>query len=187
MNKTTKSTIAFVLGLILVIGFAVTSVFIPKPTPYQYWVFRVLIALGIGLIIDSIAFKGSVKMVHIGISAAGSAAIMFVFFFLNPPLLPTNAITKETISGHIEFQHNNQNKTYTISIVGKDIIAGVTTSEIDSKGNFSIPIEYFSDKIDSQVECFISSKEKVIFSQNAKLEIMIKNFQEIKIDSVKNE
>lgn len=75
-----------IVGILLIILVVVLSILIPSPTPYQTFVFRVLLALGVGalgpMLVGTITV--AVKYKEIGELNAAGALALFIIVFLAP-------------------------------------------------------------------------------------------------------
>jgi len=75
------------LGVVIVVVTLIMAVKIPQPTVFQFWVFRVIMALGaacLGAVIPGfIEFNG--KIGEIATRAGGALALFLVVYLMNPP------------------------------------------------------------------------------------------------------
>lgn len=84
--------VAFVFGLIFVICLLVLAVKFPKPTPFQYSVFRITLSLaaaGVAAMIPgfiNLEFSTTIGLV---VRAGGALAVFAIVFFFNPAQLKT--------------------------------------------------------------------------------------------------
>lgn len=78
-----------ILGIGLIISSIILALKIPNPTKTQFFVFRVVLALGgacIGAIIPGfIEFEGDIQ--ELTFRAGGAMALLIVFYWFNPPEL----------------------------------------------------------------------------------------------------
>lgn len=83
----TLEIILLSVGLALVIVTLVMALMIPKPSVFQLWVFRVIMALGgasLGAIIPGFIEFNS-EMNEIALRAGGAVALFLVIYLMNPP------------------------------------------------------------------------------------------------------
>ena len=88
MSKRLQQLLAFLFGIIFVIALLALALFVPDPTPFQYIVFRVVLALaaaGVAAMIPGFL------QVEIGawLRAGGALAVFVVVYFYNPAALVT--------------------------------------------------------------------------------------------------
>lgn len=97
-NNTTGSAmtalkwVAVAFGVVFLTALLALVVFIPNPTGFQIFVFRVLLSLCAGVIGGAliggfIELKG--KVAQFGVTAGGAAAFFLIVFLVNPPQLLT--------------------------------------------------------------------------------------------------
>jgi hypothetical protein len=86
MQKSTERLLAFISGIVFVIAILVLAVFIPTPTPFQYLVFRIVLALAAAGFVSmtpgflEITFPNWLR-------AGGALAILVIVYFYNPAAL----------------------------------------------------------------------------------------------------
>ncbi len=85
--ETWEKVLAFIFGVVFVSVMLVVAVFIPNPTPFQQWLFRVVLALaaaGVGAVVPGMI---NVEWKDPKIRAAGAFALFVIVYLLNPPEL----------------------------------------------------------------------------------------------------
>jgi len=94
----TLEIVLLTTGLVLIIATLVMSLIIIKPTVFQLWVFRVIMALGgscLGAIIPGfIEFSG--QMNEIALRAGGAIALFLVIYLINPPGLVKDFVSSNS-------------------------------------------------------------------------------------------
>ena len=78
-----ETKLAFAFGVVFVTAMVVLAMFYPNPTPYQYTVFRIVLALacaGVAAVIPGLL------NVNLGTfaKAAGALAVFLIVFFYSP-------------------------------------------------------------------------------------------------------
>lgn len=91
--------LAFFFGLCFVAALLVLAIWFPKPTPFQYTVFRITLALAAsgvaGVIPGMIRLKvqpGAVLLIHAG----GALAVFVIVYLLAPAALPSESPAGDT-------------------------------------------------------------------------------------------
>lgn len=83
----TLEIVLLTVGLVLIFVTLIMALIIPKPSVFQFWVFRVIMALGgacIGAIIPGfIEFTSQIN--EIALRAGGAIALFLVIYLINPP------------------------------------------------------------------------------------------------------
>ena len=83
----TLEIVLLTVGLILIFVTLIMALRIPQPSVFQFWVFRVIMALGgacIGAIIPGfIEFTSQIN--EIALRAGGAIALFLVIYLINPP------------------------------------------------------------------------------------------------------
>lgn len=86
-TKTWQVVAAFSFGVVFVVAIMVIAIYRPNPTPFEYTIFRIVIALaaaGVGAILPgflNVSFKNLLR--------AGGALALFVVVYFFAPALPT--------------------------------------------------------------------------------------------------
>ena len=75
----------FVFGVIFVAVLLIIALFYPRPTPFQYTVFQIVLALAAAGVAALIPGLINVKVP--GVSAGGALAVFVVVFFFSPAAL----------------------------------------------------------------------------------------------------
>src|ERR1700685_3870916 len=89
-SKSHERKAAFLFGTVFVAIFLVVALFLPKPSPFQYSFFRIILALaaaGVAAFIPgfiNVSVKGSVR-------AGGALAVFVIVYFFNPAKLISEA------------------------------------------------------------------------------------------------
>jgi hypothetical protein len=92
MDQTVQMIVAFVFGVAFVITLLVIAIRFPNPTPFQYNVFRAVLALaaaGVAAMVPGfidIQFNPTTEVL---IRAGGALAVFVIVYFLNPARLVT--------------------------------------------------------------------------------------------------
>jgi hypothetical protein len=89
MSKGTEKVLAFVFGAVFVTALLVLAVAVPSPTPFQYTVFRIVLALAAGGVAAVIPGFLQAK-VGKAIRAGGALAVFVIVFFYSPAALVTH-------------------------------------------------------------------------------------------------
>lgn len=91
---TTQIVIAFVFGVTFIVGLMVLAVAFPKPTPFQYKVFRIVLSLAVAgaaaMVPGFINLEVSLTA-GLLIRAGGALAVFVIVFFFNPAELSPGA------------------------------------------------------------------------------------------------
>lgn len=89
MTKRSERLAAFAFGVFFVVVLLVLALFVPKPTPFQYTVFRVVLALAAA---GAAAMIPGFLQVQIAqwLRAGGALAVFVIVFFYNPAQLVTH-------------------------------------------------------------------------------------------------
>lgn len=102
--KTWEKIVAVVFGIIFICVLLAIAIFIPRPTEFQIFVFRVVLALaaaGMGAVIPGLIHVQAGPFVRAG----GAIALFVVVFWFNPPrLLASNDPLDESLTVHIPEQ-----------------------------------------------------------------------------------
>lgn len=86
MRKATERQLAFAFGTVFVVVLILLAVLFPHPSPFQYMVFRVVLALATAGV--AVNFPGFLEVrVPNWIKAGGALAVFVVVFFYNPAAL----------------------------------------------------------------------------------------------------
>lgn len=91
--------IAFTFGVLFVIVLLVLAIVFPKPTSFQYSVFRIVLSIaaaGVAAMIPGFINIELESTVGLIVRAGGALAVFVIVFFFNPARL---AVHKETIDG----------------------------------------------------------------------------------------
>lgn len=89
MGSAAQRYAAFAFGVVFVIALLVLALFVPNPTPFQYTVFRVVLALAAA---GAAAMIPGFLQVTIAewLRAGGALAVFVIVFFYNPAQLVTH-------------------------------------------------------------------------------------------------
>ena len=83
----TLDIVLLTVGLVLIFVALIVALIVPKPSVFQFWVLRVILALGgacIGAIIPGfIEFASQIN--EIALRAGGAIALFLVIYLINPP------------------------------------------------------------------------------------------------------
>lgn len=86
MNKRLEKQLAFMFGVVFIIALIVSVFLIPNPTPFQYIVLRIVLALAAAGVAGT--FSGFLEITLPGwLKAGGAAAVFVIVFFYNPASL----------------------------------------------------------------------------------------------------
>jgi tetratricopeptide (TPR) repeat protein len=86
--------IAFCFGVIFLVAILAVAIFIPSPTEFQIFIFRVILSLaaaGVGAVLPGLLTVEAPPFVRAG----GAMALFVIVFWFNPPKLATNFIPFE--------------------------------------------------------------------------------------------
>jgi hypothetical protein len=86
MNKKTQKLTAFIFGVVFVVVLIVLAIAFPNPTPFQYTVFRVILALASAGVAAMIPGFLEIEVPN-WIRAGGALAVFIVVYFYNPASL----------------------------------------------------------------------------------------------------
>ena len=82
-----KTVVSIVIGLVCIVASLVTVIVIGDLSPQAFWIMRVIVALGAGLvaagILGTIEIEGS--LANISVKAGGPFAFAVLVYALNPP------------------------------------------------------------------------------------------------------
>jgi 8-oxo-dGTP pyrophosphatase MutT (NUDIX family) len=94
---TAQIIIAFIFGTAFVVALLVLAIAFPKPTPFQYLVFKITLSLAAAGVAAMIPGFVNVRMdtnIGLAITAGGALAIFVIVFFFNPAQLAIQASEK---------------------------------------------------------------------------------------------
>src|SRR5712692_5357817 len=88
MNRPTRSALwgtgtAFAFGVIFVIALLILAIAFPNPTPFQYTVFRIVLALSAAGVAAIIPGFIEIRMKQL-IQAGGAIAVFVIVYFFSP-------------------------------------------------------------------------------------------------------
>ncbi len=91
---------AFVVGLVLIIALLVLAVALPNPAPFQYTVFRIVLALagaGVAAVIPGF-LSVRTDALRVAIRAGGALAVFIVIYLVSPVRLTAqpNSVTQQS-------------------------------------------------------------------------------------------
>ncbi len=90
-NKTKWETfVAIGMGVYFLFALFIIAIFVPYPTPFQLYVFRVLLALagvGWGVSVPGLFLTFEATWKNVTVRAAGAAVFFVLIYFFNPPAL----------------------------------------------------------------------------------------------------
>lgn len=90
MNKQNERTLAFAFGVVFIVTLIGLALFVPNPTPFQYTVFRIVLALAAAGV--AVTFTGFIEItIPSWIKAGGALAVFAIVFFYNPASLITSS------------------------------------------------------------------------------------------------
>jgi hypothetical protein len=88
VSKRAQQLIAFACGAVLIVGMLVIAFLAPSPTPFQYTIFRVVLALAAAGIAAMI--PGFIELeIKAWLRAGGALAVFVIVYFYNPAALVT--------------------------------------------------------------------------------------------------
>ncbi len=86
VNKSDEKKLAFIFGVVFVVALLFVALFVPNPTPFQYTVFRIVLALAAAGVAAMI--PGFLQVtVSTWIRAGGALAIFVIVYFYAPAAL----------------------------------------------------------------------------------------------------
>lgn len=86
MSKKAQQVLAFSFGIVFVVALMALAILFPTPTPFQYTVFRIVLALATAGVAAMI--PGFVHFVVAGwLRAGGALAVFAIVYFYNPAVL----------------------------------------------------------------------------------------------------
>ncbi|MBU1055792.1 MAG: hypothetical protein KKC46_18490 [Proteobacteria bacterium] len=138
------TTVSVVSGLAFLVILLIIAVFIPHPTDFQIFIFRIIIALAAAAFGATIPgfLKVDLPVGKKGLIAAGGAVAFFVLiYFMNPPKLisdtpPPPEILKQSLAGFILDQDGEP-----LSGVNVTILEYEVSDLINGQGKFSFEIK----------------------------------------------
>jgi hypothetical protein len=86
MTKNTEKVLAFVFGVVFVSVLLIVALLVPEPKPFQYTVFRIVLALaaaGVAAVIPGILMVNPWKWLRAG----GALAVFVIVYFYAPAAL----------------------------------------------------------------------------------------------------
>jgi len=86
LSKATQQTIAFIFGVAIVATILVIAFIVPNPTPFQYAVFRIVLALASAGVAAMIPGFLTVEVGN-AVRATGAIAVFVIVFFFSPAIL----------------------------------------------------------------------------------------------------
>jgi hypothetical protein len=100
MPQSTQKLAAFVFGVAFVIAMITLAIWFPAPTPFQYTVFRIVLALAVAGV--AVMFPGFISVAIPGYLRAGGALAVFVivYFYSPAPLLGIRVPVNVQLSLH---------------------------------------------------------------------------------------
>lgn len=149
---TTQVVVAFIFGFVFIVALLTLAIAFPKPTPFQYNVFRIVLSLasaGVAATIPGFINIELESTVGLIVRAGGALAVFVVVFFFNPARL---AITKEiddssTNHGRIVQEQNIAGDSTNLQ-AGGDLRIGETKHEQRaSAGEASIIVQAGRDAL----------------------------------------
>ena len=97
-------TLAFISGLVFITVLLVLAMFFPEPTPFQYTVFRIVLAIaaaGFAAVIPGLLHLQIRPGLGAVVRASGAIAVFAIIFFFNPAKLATSTPTQPLQLGDI--------------------------------------------------------------------------------------
>src|SRR5580693_6576870 len=83
MNKSVERFLAFGFGVIFVVVLLILAIKYPNPTPFQYTVFRIVLALAAGGVAAMIPGFLSIEVAK-WLRAGGALAVFVIVYFYSP-------------------------------------------------------------------------------------------------------
>jgi hypothetical protein len=103
MTKAQERLAVYIFGVVFVVAILITAIVYPKPTPFQYTVFRIVLALACAGIAAFVPGFIEVAVSTI-IKAGGAIAVFVIVFFWNPaPLFVEAPPISGTVLGPNEY------------------------------------------------------------------------------------
>jgi hypothetical protein len=100
VSKKSQQFAAFTFGVAFVIAMLVLAIAFPNPTPFQYTVFRIVLAIAIAGVAAMIPGFISVEL-SAWLRAGGALAVFVVVFFKNPAGLVADAQQPKLVNGFV--------------------------------------------------------------------------------------
>ena len=91
MNKSSERLLAYVFGVVFVSAILALAVFVPEPKPFQYTVFRIVLALaaaGVATVISGFLTINLNTMIRAG----GALAVFVIVYFFSPAQYVTSPV-----------------------------------------------------------------------------------------------
>ena len=92
MKKPNERVVAFVFGVVFVIAIIALAIWKPNPSPFQYTVFRIVLALAAAGV--AAMLPGFIEFTVSGWIRAGGALAVFVIVYFYSPVALTGVIPK---------------------------------------------------------------------------------------------
>jgi len=117
-----EKTTAFMFGLAFVLASIILAIFFPSPTPYQYTVFRIVLALSAAGVAAIIPGFVQLRLRNL-LRAGGAIAVFVIVYFFNPASLL------------VESQDRGRNTSGSVSEVNaKPVVRGREVALLDAPG-----------------------------------------------------
>lgn len=109
---------AFVFGVIFVTALLSIAIVFPEPTPFQYQVFRIILALacaGVAAVIPGLLDLRTDSLMGLVIRAGGALAVFVLVYLVNPAQLVVPAPERIETRGGVAAGRDIQGSTITIT------------------------------------------------------------------------
>ena len=125
MKKSTQIAIAFTFGVMFLVTLILLAIFFPTPTPFQYTVFRVVLALAAA---GAAAMIPGFLQVNLSdwIRAGGAIAVFVVVFFYNPATLIAPVSDDRVHAITVEQRRIQQAKAFEITWLSEGSLPEIT-------------------------------------------------------------
>lgn len=164
MKKATEKLLAYLFGVTFVVVILAIAIFIPKPEPFQYEVFKIVLALATAGVA---AFIPGFISVEVGkwVRAGGAIAVFVIVFFFSPARLAVDPIPPITQGDMIKVFELGRSLEY----VKDEIDNHISYKNGDGDGEFDdmADLIYTNEKMQA-----ISRMEYLGFDRNDELAML---------------
>ncbi|EAR61994.1 hypothetical protein [Neptuniibacter caesariensis] len=130
MKKSTEKLLAYLFGVIFVIAILVIAIFIPSPKPFQYEVFKIVLAIATAGVA---AFIPGFLNVQVGswVRAGGAIAVFVIVFFFSPAKLAVDQQPDITVGDMLKAYELGRSLEYVKDEIDNHISYKNGTGEFD--------------------------------------------------------
>ncbi|WP_286262039.1 hypothetical protein [Thalassotalea atypica] len=162
MKKETEKLLAYIFGVTFVLAILAAAIFIPKPEPFQYEVFKIVLALATAGVAAFIPGFISVK-VGDWVRAGGAIAVFVIVFFFSPARLAVDPVPPITTADMLKSYELGRSLEYVKDEIDNHISYKNGTGEFDDMSD----LIYTNEKMEA-----ISRMEYLGFDRNDELAML---------------